>query len=71
MYLMINYMFVCIPSKDNTLLYNIFEEEAGSHSNSDSIPNEHKNTCYPFLGISPKIWSAVPSGQVIDQQQVM
>ena len=22
-------MFVCIPSKDNSLLYNIFEEEAG------------------------------------------
>ena len=24
-------MFVYIPSKDNGLLYNIFEEEAGSH----------------------------------------
>ena len=31
-------MLVCIPSKDNNLLYNIFEEEAGSHSNYDIIP---------------------------------
>ena len=63
-------MFVCIPSKDNGLLYNILEEEAGSHSNYDIIPTikhprapMHKNTCFPLLGTSQKFSRAVSSGQ--------
>ena len=60
-------MFVCIPSKNNGLLY-IFEEETGSHSYD--IPTiKHprvpmgKNTYYPFLGTPPNFWRAVPGGQ--------
>ena len=60
-------MHVCVHSnKDNGLLYNIFKEEAESHSNYDIIPPmiTHPQEYMPSIPrYTSKVLSAVPSSQ--------